>query len=158
MFQDLLYALTPRDSQSLTLEVRSVSHTFTIPNGSAAGANTSFSGFSVPKGRIALVLAAGVAFVPGGLFNQTFNSIGFQALDAGGTPRMQFANKHEQTIAPSANNETIMGLWVASNAILLPDEIPSFFWSFTSAAPAGDNVPTTARLRLLLMPRGNIGV
>lgn len=155
MLADLLYQLTPRDSASLPLEVRDyTSAVKTYASGVTAQRQT--TGIDLPAGTVGLVMAAGVTLAPAAAFTNSLNSIGLLAADPSGNIRTMFANKQENAIAPVATQATYLGLYVPANCLLLPDDDIQIF--IAASAALGANLDVTAYIRLLLMPRGNIGV
>lgn len=154
MLGDFLYELTPRDAQSLTLEVRDFIGTqLTFAGGITAQRQS--TGIDIPDGVIAKVLSATVVLTPAAGFTSNINNLSLVATRAGGA-FSAFANKHENNFSPAAANTYYVGLWVNADGFLLPDDDVNLQVGY--AAASGFNLIAQAYMRCLLIPRGNIGV
>lgn len=154
-FESLLYGLTPRDDVSLLLEIRD----WTI-NNFAIGTQVQREAFNsgnpiVPKGRIAMPIGAGFILQGAGGESTNIRTLTFDA--ERGSPHRGYFAGYDAGFAIGFSGLTIdFNLNISSNFIIRDDELVYANICLSNAPTVGLN--GYAYLRVLYLPRGNIGV
>jgi hypothetical protein len=153
MLGDFLYSLTPRDAQSLHLELRDFTGTtLTFPGGIAA--QRQGAGIVIPQDRVAKVIAAGAVIQAQAGFASAISMLNL--IVSKGSDFVPFAGLHYVGPTPAVGNSYWHNMMLNDGMFLSGDDVVNVFFGTTGAI--GGNLLVTPMMRVLLLPRGNIGV
>lgn len=158
MIGELLYGLTPRDDASLLLEVRDLFITGGVLGNPDQLASFVFSPGEIPGGRVAIPLSCGVEIIS----SSNANSVTSMTLgSAGRGPQAARFGEIGREIAASSlagTERQTVSLRISDQHIICPNESIFLTVGMSSVQGAGTSITLNANLRILLIPRGTLGI